>query len=160
MKHKVSSHTCIALILLLAICLTPISMGQSRRFHGKKEFLPLTQNLPAVDKVELLKLKTKGDLWNGEIESSKFLEDAEAQKLALLWRQQTYLPFTAACHNPAYGIKFYSGEKLLVYASLCWDCNNIGFMTPSIDGTQSFDGKGKRGQQLLQTFRLAFPEKK
>ena len=160
MNHKVMLSTCLTLLLLLTVAIVPINSGQSRRFQGRKEVLPFTRNLPAIDKVELLKLKTEGDLWRGEIEANKILEGAEAQNLASLWREQTYTPYMAACHNPAYGIKLFSGEKLLVYATLCWDCNNIGFITPKISGTQSFDGRGKKGQQLLQIFRAAFPETK
>ncbi len=160
MNHKVMLSMCLKLFLLLMICIVPISSGQSRRFQGRAEVLPLTRNLPAIDKVEILKFRAEGDLWRGEIETSKTLKGAEAQNLASLWRQQSYNRGMAACHNPAYGIKFFSGEKLLVYASLCWDCNNIGFTAPRINGTQSFDGRGKKGQQLLKVFRTAFPETK
>lgn len=108
--------------------------------------------------MELLKLPP-GDVWNGEIEASKTVEGAEAQKIASLWRRQTFLPYSAICHMPGYAVKFYVRDKLIVYASLCWECNNIGFHTPKLKGTQGFGGRDKNGQQLLAIFRAAFSEK-
>jgi hypothetical protein len=114
--------------------------------------------LPTIDKVSLFKLKATGDVWNREIDSSKTLTGKEAQDVAALWRRQIYRQYQVACHLPAYGIRFYSGEKLLVQASVCWECNNIGFQTPDMNGTQYFEGDGKLGQQLLNVFRKAFFE--
>jgi hypothetical protein len=148
----------LSLVLLVSAHLSP-GLAQTRSFPGRKEFQFVTRDLPPIDKLELLKLKLNGDLWNEEIEASKTLTGTEAQSVATLWRSQTYDRSMAACHNPAYGIKFFSAEKLLVYATLCWDCNNFGFEIPKLDGTQSFDGRGRKGQQLLQVFRKAFPGK-
>ncbi len=137
-----------------------ITVAQSRRFLGNEEAKLFTRNLPTVDKVELLKLKKNGDLWNGEIESSKMVEGVEAQKTASLWRTQNYLPDSAICHYPGYAIKFYFKDKLIAYATLCWECNNISFETPNLKRTQGFGGRDKKGQQLLQVFHTAFPEAK
>ena len=137
-----------------------ITVAQSRRFLGNEEAKLFTRNLPTVDKVELLKLKKNGDLWNGEIESSKMVEGVEAQKTASLWRTQNYLPDSAICHYPGYAIKFYFKDKLIAYATLCLECNNISFETPNLKRTQGFGGRDKKGQQLLQVFHTAFPEAK
>ena len=147
--------TCL-LVILLAVS---VGFSQKRRFAGNREARPFTRDLPAIEKVELLKLKTQGDLWQGEVEAAKIVEGAEAQRLASLWRAQTYLPDSAICHNPGYGIKFYSGDKVIVYASLCWECDNIGFITPDLKRTQGFGGRDEKGQRLLQVFREAFPGK-
>jgi len=134
--------------------------AQSPRFPGNKEARPYTRDLQPIDKVELLKLKKAGDLWNGEIASTETVDGIEAQKIATLWRTQTYRPFSSICHFPAYALKFYANDRLIVYATLCWDCDNIGFETPHLNATQGFGGKDKKGQALLNVFRAAFPEKK
>ena len=144
------------LTLLLALCVVPGVPGHAPRFRGHQEFLPYTRKLPRVDKIELLKLELKDDRWDGEIVASKVLKGAKAQKVASLWRRQTYTSSLAACHEPAYGIKFYSREKLIAYASVCWSCNSIFFITPNLHRTQSFAGGDKRGEQLSEIFRLAF----
>jgi hypothetical protein len=142
--------------LLLVLCIVPGVVGRTPRFQGPKEFRPYTRNLPAIDKIELLKLKLKDDHWDGEIAASKVLQRTEVKKVASLWRRQTYTSSLAACHEPAYAIKFYSRERLIAYASVCWSCNSIYFITPDLRRTQSFAGGDKRGEQLSEIFRLAF----
>jgi hypothetical protein len=131
-------------------------VGKTPRFRGRKEFLPYTRRLPAIDKVELFKLELKDDRWEGKIADSKVLKKAEAQKVASLWRGQTYTSNDSACHEPAYAIKFYNRGKLIAYASVCWGCNSIFFITPNLHRTQSFAGGDKRGDELSEVFRLAF----
>ena len=143
------------LTLLLVLCIVPGVLGHAPRFRGQKEFLPYTANLPRIDKIELFKLELKDDHWDGEIVASKVLKGAEAQKVASLWRRQTYTSSVAACHEPAYAIKFYFRERLIAYASVCWSCNSIFFITPNLHRTQSFAGGNKRGEQLSEVFRLA-----
>ena len=155
-KNKLGCHTTMTLLLIL--CIVPATFGQSRRFMGRKEFLPYTRKLPHIDKVELLKLKLIEDQWNGDILATKVLQGAEAQRVASLWRRQTYTSSQSACHNPAYAIKFYSQGKLLVYASICWSCNNIFMMTPKLTGTQNFLGEDRMGEQLYEIFYFAFTE--
>jgi hypothetical protein len=144
------------LIFLLVLFVVPGVVGRTQRFRGPKEFLPYTRNLPRIDKIELLKLELKDDRWNGKVEAGKVLKGAEAQKVASLWRRQTYTSSLAACHEPAYAIKFYYRERLIGYASVCWSCNSIFFITPNLHRTQSFLGGNERGEQLSEIFRLAF----
>jgi hypothetical protein len=145
-----------ALSFLLISCIVPAVAGKTRRFRGRKEFLPYTQRLPSIDKIELLKLELKDDRWDGKIAGSKVLKGGAAQKIASLWRRQTYTSSTSACHEPAYAIKFYSRAKLIGYASVCWSCNSIFFISPNLHRTQSFAGGDKKGEQLSEIFRLAF----
>jgi len=142
--------------LLLVLCVVPAVAGQGR-FRGRPEFLLYTRNLPAVDRIELLQLKPReGQLGGGGIVATKILTGAEAKKVASLWRKQTYTSSDSACHEPAYAIKFYSAGKLLAYASICWSCNNIYFITPHLERQQTFAGGNKRGEELSEVFRLAF----
>jgi hypothetical protein len=148
------------LTFLFVLFIVPGVVGRTPRFQGLKEFLPYTRNLPAIDKIELLQLQLKDDRWNGEIAASRVLTGAEARKVASLWRRQTYTSSLAACHEPGYAIKFYYRERLIAYATVCWSCNNIFFITPKSDRTQSFVGGNERGEQLSEVFRLAFTETK
>ena len=144
------------LTFLLVLFIVPGVVGRTQRFRGPKEFLPYTRNLPRIDKIELLKLELKDDRWNGKVEDVKVLKGAEAQKVASLWRRQTYTSSLSACHEPAFAIKFYYRESLIGYASVCWSCNSIFFITPNLHRTQSFLGGNERGEQLSEIFRLAF----
>jgi hypothetical protein len=155
-KNKLHGRFTFALLLLLSV--VPVSVAQPRRFMGRKEFLPYTRNLPAIDRVELLKLEMKNDQWDGEIESRKVLQGTKAQRVASLWRKQTYDQSDSACHEPGYAIKFYSRRRLLVYATVCWACDNMFFITPKLNRTQNFEGGNKLGEQLYEVFRLAFAE--
>lgn len=112
--------------------------------------VPYLGGLPEIDKVELFKLEKNGDLWTGKFTAQKALNGAAAKQVAQLWRTQSYSGNDVICHNPGYAIKFYQQEKLLVYATLCWDCDNIEFITPKEEQYVAFDGKGKQGQALLQ----------
>ena len=154
-KNTFGKYVILALLLL---CVASAASGQSRRYVGQKEYLPYTRNLPRIDKVELLKLKLTEDRWDGEVLSTKVLKGAAAQKVASLWRRQTYTSALAACHYPGYAIKFYSHGKLLVYASVCWSCNNIFMITPKLTRTQSFRGYDRRGEQLSEIFDSAFTD--
>lgn len=155
-KLKSSRVLTFLLILFIVPGIVGRTVGQTPRFRGPKEFLPYTRNLPRIDKIELLELELKDDRWAGKVAASKVLQGAEAQKVASLWRRQTYTSSLSACHEPAYAIKFYYRERLLAYASVCWSCNSIYFITPNLHRTQSFAGYNERGEQLSEIFRLTF----
>lgn len=157
MNRKNKLHDCFVPSLMLLLCIASGAVAQSRRFMGHREFRAVTRNLPAIDRIELLKLKLDDhQRWNGDREAVKVLQGAEARKVAALWRRQTYNRNLAACHEPNYAIKFYAEGKLLAYASICWSCNNIFFITPKSTKIQSFAGYDIRGEQLSEIFRLAF----
>jgi len=155
-KLKSSRVLTFLLVLFIVPGVVGRTVGQTSRFRGLKEFLPYTRNLPRIDKIELLKLELKDDRWNGEVAASKVLKGAEAQKVASLWRRQTYTSSLSACHEPAFAIKFYYRERLIAYASVCWSCNTMFFITPNLHRTQSFLGGNERGEELSEIFRLAF----
>lgn len=146
---------------LILLCVTANAPAQTGRYHGRKEYLPYTRNLPRIDRVELFKLKlNKYDEWDGGIIDSKTLDGTQAQKLASLWRRQTYNLSQSACHNPGWAIKFYARQKLLAYATVCFSCNNISMITPDLPTRQNFGGYEPIGEQLEQMFSNAFAEGK
>jgi hypothetical protein len=110
----------------------------------------LPSALPHIDKTELLRLVKHGDIWNGEIAAQTALTGADAEAAADLWRTQSFSSVSPACHNPGYAIKFYDHDVLIVYATLCWECNNIEFLTPQLQNYVGFEGEGAKGQALLK----------
>jgi hypothetical protein len=151
-RHRL---TAIALLIVCGTATAPDA--QTRRYHGRKEYLPYTRNLPRIDRIELFKLKlNRHDEWDGAIIASKTLGGTAAQKLASLWRRQTYNESESACHNPGWAIKFYAREKLLAHATVCFSCNNISMITPDLPTRQNFGGYEPIGEQLEQMFSDAF----
>ncbi len=155
-KNKPGVHLAVALMLIL--CIVPFALGESRRFGGRKEFLPYTRNLPHINKVELLRYSVSEDERTRDLTDTRVLKGVKAQQIASLWRRQTYTSSVSACHNPAYAVKFYSGGQLLAYASVCWSCNSISMITPNLSRTQSFRAGDRKGERLSELFRLAFVE--
>lgn len=121
-----------------------------------------TANIPRVEKVEkveLFSLKKQGDICTGEMLGQKVVVGEEAEKIASLWQDQSFFPNSAICHNPGYAIKFYAQGELKIYATLCWECDNIEFITPKLEKLVAFDARGDNGQQLLRLFEGSFPER-
>ena len=156
MKKRLHTHVTFCLLLMLGVSL--VTEAQTRRFRGIKEAKSYTFNLPAIDKVELLYIGGQGEMWNGKINDSKTLAGSEAQGVAYLWRRLAYRSISPDCHNPAYGIRFYSQGKLLVFATVCYECDNIEFVIPQLERRQGFLGDSRTGQSLLRVFRSAFPQ--
>ena len=158
--HSVTRPRLIAIALLI-LCGSVCAAAQTRRYHGQKEYLPYTRHLPRIDRVELFQLKSnREDVWDGGIIASKTLEGTQAQKLASLWRRQTYNNHQSACHNPGWAIKFYTRQKLLAYATVCFSCNNISMITPNLTTRQNFGGYEPIGERLEQMFTAAFAQVK
>jgi hypothetical protein len=147
--QRLSGALSITFLLLFGIFLSGCKSSSSA---------PHTRNLPQVDKVELLKLKKQGDAWTGEIAGRKSVVRDEAERVAQLWRKQTFVSDSPICHTPGYAVKFYNRDKLLVYATLCWDCNNIEFLTPKLEKYVGFDGRGAKGQELLKYLQNTFAD--
>jgi hypothetical protein len=149
--------------LLLISTFISFAVGQP-----KKAYLPYTKNLPKIDKIIVYKLywadlegmdRTK----NGEILAEKTLRGAKAEEIAALWRKLEYRPGLSACQEPHYSVAFYSKGRLIVWASVCWACNNIFFSAPKLfktvnfeNNTQNFDADGKFSQLLSVLLRNAF----
>lgn len=148
MKHSV----CCLFIILLTNVAVPAS---SSHLDVQRKLRPYTRNLPRIDKVELETYKLM-EMRVESIAATKIIEGRKAQAIASLWRTQDYRSFNPMCHFPAFGIKFYSKGRLILYASLCWACDNIVILEPKLRMSQGFDGKSKKGQQLLEALRGAF----
>ena len=139
-------------VLVIAVCLTISPVGARPR----KSAVRYTSRLPRIDKVELQKFKP-AEMSIASILATKTFEGREAAGIASLWRTQNYRFRTPDCHYPVYGIKFYYRGKQILYASVCWDCDNIDFMDPRLGFRQGFDGQSKRGTHLFKLFKRELP---
>ena len=140
MKSDPTIKVALACLVLLSVCLPGCNRPPSS---------PSMTSLPNIDKADLFKLKKHGDVWNGEIERETSLVGNEAQVVARLWRGQSFSSDSPVCHNPGYAIKFYDRDVQILYATLCWECDNIEFLTPQLDKYVGFDAQGAKGQELL-----------
>lgn len=141
MRSEPTIKVALCCLVLLSVCLPGCNSSPSS---------PSMTSLPSIDKAELFKLKKHGDVWNGEIEREASLVGSEAQDVARLWRAQSFSFDSPICHNPGYAIKFYDRDVEIVYATLCWECDNIEFLTPQLDKYVGFDAQGAKGQELLK----------
>ncbi len=147
----------IARSLLLFSCVVFIGCAQIK---FEREVSRYTKRLAAIDKVEIQMVtgSIQIERFIEKIEAIKLLTGTEAQTVATLWREQSYGGSGAICHNPAYAIKFYAKDKTILYASVCYDCQNIGFIEPTFNHLLGFNGRDGKGQKLFQIFKQAFPE--
>jgi len=143
----------------IAVCIFSFSLSHTD-VRAQAELFPVqyTRKLPRIDTVELQKIQPE-KMSIGAILGSKTFEGKEAQRIASLWRTQNFRSYSAICHEPVYGIKFFSKGKLVLYASICWQCNNIILQEPRLKsgGKQGFDGQSKMGRRLLEEFTRIFP---
>lgn len=79
-------------------------------------------------------------------------ESNEASEIAEMWRQ---LPQAeqARCHVPPYGLRFYGGGRMIVEASVCWQCNNIWTREEGGKSFYTFDASAEVSQRLLEKLR-------
>ena len=144
-----------SLILLLALISALPLVAKAQYGSIPRRY---TRRLPTIDKVELQKLKP-GDYGFKGVEKSKTVEGADAQKIASLWRAQNFHQMAAVCHEPVFGLKFFLKDKTIMHVSICWECNNIVVVEPTLksNATQGFAGASKAGQKLLEEFKRTFP---
>jgi hypothetical protein len=87
-------------------------------------------SLPAVDAVDVVDLSgvdanRVDEYMKAAADAPKIrLSGAEADRIASLWRA---LPpgEQSRCHIPPFGLRFYSGGRLIAQASICWRCDNV-----------------------------------
>jgi hypothetical protein len=90
--------------------------------------------------------------------STDTFSGTEAESLASLWRAQTFGPgFQALCHSPTYGLRFFSGRKLLFEMTLCFHCANFHFTDLSGGGFWGFDTGSPKASELLRRLQEIFP---
>ena len=156
--------------LVLAVFVVGSVLAQNKRRHRKHKSIPVgtgtspiswepeegsafrayTRNLPAVTKIELQQI-TKHD---GQVQilSSKILVDDEAEQFAKLWRRLKR-GSGAGCFVPAYDVKFYSGESLVLDTEVCFGCDNLTLPNGASSTQWGFDRSGLEGRALLSALK-------
>ena len=135
----------------------------------------MTAGLPDVDKVELFYVspgqKDQGPQtqpYSGEIKEFPFwrnvggqhqitrniLVGKAAEDFAAQWRKLLPGP-GAGCFAPAYGIRFWAKDQMLLETEVCYHCRNL--IIPGV-GIQPFNAEGKSGKDLLVTLKKLLPE--
>jgi hypothetical protein len=87
-------------------------------------------SLCSITSVEVVSLKgidfdeVEDYMADGSDVPSVMLYGEDAQRIADLWRS---LPAgqQSRCHDPPFGLRFFSGKQVICEASICWECNNI-----------------------------------
>ena len=91
----------------------------------------LTVNLPPIDRVQIEAVDSQGSEEVKVILASRDLAGTDAQSFANLWRSQWYgysKEDQVFCHNPAYRVRFFDKNTLLLEATVCFKCMNIYFL--------------------------------
>lgn len=102
--------------------------------------------LPKVDRIEISALTagdasattgfpSRADALDGvsyyRIDRQKTIIGEEAKEFRDKWRSMTFWwGFSGACHEPAYGLRFFEGQRLVLETTLCWKCSNFEIPTP------------------------------
>ena len=60
------------------------------------------------------------------------------------------------CYFPAYGLRFYHGQRRLAQVFLCWQCNYLAGEIENAPYGKSFDGEHETSRQLLSLCQTAF----
>jgi hypothetical protein len=85
----------------------------------------------------------------------RVLDATTAQRAAFLWRRlrpaEQY-----RCHTPPYGFRFLIDDRLVVEASLCWECNNAFGRDAHGDVHFTFDPSLPAALELLDLAKAAF----
>jgi hypothetical protein len=150
-------------LVAFSICALFVSTNNCFAQNDKRKFLSSTKRLPAIDKVEIIKLHKSPEEQNApsDVVGTSFVKGKKAKRIAAVWRKLKWnFEGQAACHEPGYRVKFYSKGKLLVYANVCWSCNNVSFVAPEgINAQPTFDGYSPRGEALEELFAREFRDK-
>jgi hypothetical protein len=78
--------------------------------------------------------------------------DDDAEQFLKLWRRLKR-GSGAACFVPAYNVKFYSSESLVLDSEICFGCDNLTLPNGALHKQWGFDGRGPEGQALLSALK-------
>jgi hypothetical protein len=120
-------------------------------------------SLPNVDAVEVVSLRgLNANRVNEYMLAAKNarrmrLTGPEAERIAEIWRA---LPEgeQMRCHCPPFGLRFFSADRLICEASICWKCNNIFGHAGADDVFFAFDGLLSSSRELLKACENALGE--
>ncbi|HEX8916390.1 MAG TPA: hypothetical protein VF796_28825 [Humisphaera sp.] len=113
----------------------------------------MPSTLPDVDAVEVVVMRgvesgPHGYMPNARDARAVRVQGPEAARIASLWRA---LPpgEQMRCHVPPFGLRFLHGGRVLVEASVCWQCNNVWGHAGDDRFGYEFDGSHPTARALL-----------
>lgn len=149
----------VSLFIVLMVSLTFVqAQTYKRKSKTDTSFrAPIIRN---IDKVELMSIESRmGDI--EKVDATKSIEGADAQNILGVWRKQQLIGYSAAaCHQPPYALKFYSKGKMVLFATVCWECHNIAFIIPDVKHWVEFQSDSQTAKALKKIFERAFPSEK
>jgi hypothetical protein len=142
-------------------------------------FYEMTVGLPDVDKIELfyVTLRQKDQTPNtqpntaetGEfplsglagkeyqISDQNTLAGEAAKDFAAQWRRLLRGP-GAGCFMPAYSIRFWAKDQILLETEVCYHCHNVRITENGRSEIRGFNAEGKSGKDLLERLKELLPE--
>ncbi len=150
------------------------TFAQTKKDNEKDVFKESVTNLPPIDKIEILAVKwlnsvkreeidcTKPDIvcsqFPARILASKTIVGDDAKKLSNLWRNLKN-GNGAGCFAPAYVLRFYQKDKIILTTDVCFHCCNI---TLPESGIRSVCGNETAiiAFEDFVTTQVPFPEQK
>ncbi len=117
-------------------------------------FFKQTRQLPDVTRVELRLIRNGKD--QVRVLASKILLNDEAKQFTKVWRGLKR-GVGAGCFVPAYQLKFYSNDQLLLETDVCFHCHNLTLPNGGLFEHWGFDADGKSGQALLKSLKALLP---
>jgi hypothetical protein len=145
----------ILLTLMIAAAAFVQAQADKRKPAARVSFH--TPLLRSIDKVELMSIYSRmGDI--ERVDATRLVQGQDAQNLLRVWRKQRFLGYSPAiCHQPPYAIKFYSKDKLVLFATVCWACSNVTFVVPKMKHWVEFEHDSQAAKMLREIFQKAFP---
>jgi hypothetical protein len=154
----------------ILFCLVSCSVvyAQTKQTDEDTPFLQNVTNLPAFDKAEILAIEwimtnrkdidcTQPDIvcssFPGKILASKILSGEDANKISKLWRSLKN-GNGAGCFAPAYVLRFYQKDKLLLMTDVCFHCCNV---TLPGTGIRSICGNEKAIKSFAKFVKTELP---
>jgi hypothetical protein len=125
---------------------------------GKDSLLyKYTRQLPTVDTVEVNEVRlgpTEGQGYETKTLKTVTLHGVDAERFAKVWRVLNNGE-GAGCFSPAYMVKFFADQKLLLGSTICFHCRNLTLPTGNSSEIYSFDAVGPTGKNLLAAIQAA-----
>ena len=112
-------------------------------------------DLPPIDDVEVVPVPPGGLAKASRIhrrmrfEGTVALRGDAAQEIAALWRALPDYDLITMCHYPPFVLRFFAADRVVLSASLCWECHNAVGTTPAGPFTALFDGDSEIARELL-----------
>ena len=146
------------------------ALPQKKKVGTETPYEMYVTKLPAVDKVEILAIEglnredidcTRPNIicskYPGKILASKTLVDGDAKRLGNLWRKLE-TGNGAACFSPAYVLRFYRKDKLVLMTDVCFHCCAISLPA---NGNASICGNEEtiNNFRTLVTTEVPFPKR-